>query len=147
MSFQWLQMRITEEQERRLREAAILSRLPQALHELHELLGACVKNYTESFGPESRQRSTCCPPNSASLSATRTMANGSSARKFEDTCAMPTIPGFQVDRPGGEPLILEIGVLPGDKVFYRDRESDQYLNTEELTRRILDRGFFPKLGE
>ena len=36
MSFQWLQMRITEEKDRRAREAQILERLPRALDELHK---------------------------------------------------------------------------------------------------------------
>ncbi len=56
----------------------------------------------------------------------------------------PSIPGFQVDRGvGGEPLIIEVGVLPGDKLFYRDRAKDQYVNMDELTRRILDRPSSP----
>jgi hypothetical protein len=32
-------------------------------------------------------------------------------------------------------------------VFFRDRVLDKYLNMEDLTRRILDRALFPKLGE
>jgi hypothetical protein len=55
-----------------------------------------------------------------------------------------SLPGFRIER-GGEPLMIEVGLLPGDKLFYRDQ--DQFLSMEELTRRILDRAFFPKLGE
>ena len=59
---------------------------------------------------------------------------------------VPEIPGFRIER-GGEALIVEVGMLPSDRVFYRDRELDQYLNMDELTKRILDRAFFPKLRE
>jgi hypothetical protein len=41
--------------------------------------------------------------------------------------------------------MIEVGLLPGDKLFFRDH--DEFLTMEELTRRILDRAFFPKLGE
>jgi hypothetical protein len=43
--------------------------------------------------------------------------------------------------------MVEVGLLPDDKVFYRDRDQDKYLTVEELTRRILDRSLFPKLAE
>ena len=42
MSFQWLRMRITEEQERRNREAQIQDRLPRALDEFHSALTGCL---------------------------------------------------------------------------------------------------------
>src|SRR5579872_5161766 len=144
MSFQWLQMRITEEQDRRKREAVILSRLPQALEELHGLLGSCVEAYTQSFGKESAEIELL--PSNLRITIRQEIEGTWQEHSKIEVHVVPTIPGFQVDRPG-EPMVIEIGVLPGDKVFYRDRESDQYLNMEELTRRILDRGFFPKLGE
>jgi len=59
---------------------------------------------------------------------------------------VPAIPGLQIDR-GEVSTVIEVGLLPGQKVFYRDREQDKYLTMEELTRRILDRAFFPKLQE
>ena len=52
----------------------------------------------------------------------------------------------QIDR-AGRPLTIEVGMLPGDKLYFRDMELDQYVTAEELTRRILDRGMFPKLPE
>ena len=55
-----------------------------------------------------------------------------------------SLPGFRIDR-GGDPLMIEVGLLPGDKLFFRDQ--DQFVTMEELTRRILDRALFPKLGE
>lgn len=61
---------------------------------------------------------------------------------------VPKLPGLQIDHGNGaEPVLIEIGLLPGDKLFYRDRVQDQYVTMEELTRRILDRALFPKLGE
>jgi len=54
-----------------------------------------------------------------------------------------TLPGFRIER-GGEPYLIEVGVLAGDKLFYRD--GDEYITIEELTRRILDRALFPKLA-
>jgi hypothetical protein len=61
-----------------------------------------------------------------------------------DVTVAPALPGFRIER-GGEPLEIVVGILPGDKLFYRD--GDQYLTMEELTRRILDKALFPKLGE
>ena len=55
-----------------------------------------------------------------------------------------SLPGFRIER-GGEPLMIEVGLLPGDKLFYRDK--DEFLTMDELTRRTLDRALFPKLGE
>jgi hypothetical protein len=60
--------------------------------------------------------------------------------------AKVAIPGFEVDRgEGAEPLTIEVGILPGDKLYYRDREKDQYVTMDELTKRILDRALFPNL--
>jgi hypothetical protein len=41
-------------------------------------------------------------------------------------------------------LDIELGLLPGDKMYYKD--GDKFLTMEELTRRILDRSLFPKLA-
>jgi len=43
--------------------------------------------------------------------------------------------------------IFEVGLLPNGRLSYRDREADQYLNIEDVTRRMLDRVLFPKLKE
>ena len=45
----------------------------------------------------------------------------------------------------GEPLEIVVGILPDQNLYYRD--ADKYLTMEELTRRILDKALFPKLGE
>jgi hypothetical protein len=65
-------------------------------------------------------------------------------RSKVDVTVVPSLPGFHIER-GSETLEIVVGILPGDKLFYRD--GDQYLTMEELTRRILDKALFPKLGE
>jgi hypothetical protein len=144
MSFQWLQMRITEEKERREREARILERLPRALEDLHGSLSSCIEAYTAAFGEDA-----------ADLRLTglkvRIIVRDSTDLGWKECGrveidAVPAMPGFEV-RSTGSTLAIEIGLLPGDKLFYRDREVDQYLTMEELTRRILDRALFPKLKE
>jgi hypothetical protein len=133
MSFQWLQMRITEEKERRDRERMILERLPRALDELRESLTVCVDTYNQAFGADS-----------ASLAleqgALHIVAGGGKIKIAPDA----SLPGFRVER-GSDPLLIQVGMLPGDKLFYRD--ADKYLTAEEMTRRILDRALFPKLTE
>jgi hypothetical protein len=133
MSFQWLQIRITEEKERRERESAILERLPRALKELRESLTVCVDAYNEAFGADS-----------ASLvmeeGAMHMLAGGGKIEIVTDA----SLPGFRVER-GTDPLLIQVGILPGDKLFYRD--GDKYLTAEEMTRRILDRTLFPRLVE
>src|ERR1039457_2607359 len=53
MSFQWLQMRIQEERERRELQAKHLARLPAALQEIHDLLAECIESYNANFGADS----------------------------------------------------------------------------------------------
>jgi hypothetical protein len=144
MSFQWLQMRITEEKERREREASILERLPRAFDELHGSLSSCIEAYKAAFGDDA-----------ADLRLTglkvRIIVRESTDLGWKEcgrveVDAVPAMPGFEV-RSGGTTLAIEVGILPGARIFYRDREVDQYLTMEELTRRILDRALFPKLKE
>jgi len=142
MGFQWLQMRIQEEQERREREAQILARLPRALEETYRHLAGCVEAYAEAFGPESADIQ-------LQASKIRIAVREEQEGKWQQSAKIEisiiaSMPGFRIER-GGEPLMIEVGLLPGDKLFYRDQE--QFVTMEELTRRILDRAFFPKLGE
>jgi hypothetical protein len=137
MAFQWLEMRISEERDRRERETEILSRLGPALGEMQRILGDCLKAYTDAFGEDS-----------ATL---RRELGGLTVRVSNPTGQVRVstdskLPGFQVEREGTT-LSYEIGLLPGNKLFYRDVVSDQYIAIEELTRRILDRVLFPKLRE
>jgi hypothetical protein len=135
MSFQWLQMRIGEEKDRREREAQILERLPRAVDELQQNLQECVDAYTGSFGSGAARltRDGLC----------LTVANGPAS---VSVVAAPELPGFEIQREGA-PMQVQIGILPGDRLFYLDVSADQYLSMEELTRRVLDRVLFPKLRE
>ena len=142
MSFQWLQMRVQEEQERRQREAQILERLPRALEETYRQLAECVEAYAAAFGPESADVHLQA---SKIRIAVRDQQDGKWQQRAKiEMSIIASLPGFRIER-GGEPLMIEVGLLPGDKLFFRDQ--DEFLTMEELTRRILDRAFFPKLGE
>jgi len=142
MSYQWLSMRITEEQERRQRESEVLERLPRALQELQADLRACIADYQKAFGPESVELA-------GHLSRIRITVREKRDGKWEPIAKIEilmdtALPGFQADCPGG-PLTIEVGMLPEDKTYFRDLKLDEYITPEELTRRILDRGLFPKL--
>jgi len=142
MGFQWLGMRIQEEQDRRQREAQILERLPRALEETYRQLASCVEAYAGAFGPESAD---ILLQGSKIRITIRDEQDGKWQQRTKiEMSIVSSLPGFRIDR-GGEPLMIEVGLLPGDKMFYRDK--DEFLTVEELTRRILDRAFFPKLGE
>src|SRR5262245_33808312 len=145
MSFQWLQMRISEERDRRDREAVITERLPRAVQELYMNLRVCVESYTQAFGTQSAD---VMIDGTKIRVVVREEPDGRwQPRGKIEINGVPTLPGFSVEWPNKEPLMIEIGMLPGDKTFYRDTELDQYLTMEELTRRILDRVMFPKLKE
>ena len=144
MAFQWLQMRVQEENDRRQRESSALERLPAALLEMHTNLLACIQEYTAAFGPESAE--IILLPNRIKVTS-REFRDGKwhTAAKVE-LVAVADIPGFRVER-GEYSMAVEVGVLPSNKLFYRDREQDKYLTMDEFTRRILDRVLFPKLRD
>jgi hypothetical protein len=144
MSLQWLQMRIQEEQERRERQSQTLERLPQALEDLYAQLRSCVQSYTSTFGTESAE--VVLQPNRIKVSAREERDGRWHPVAKVDVILVPDLPGFRVER-GEYSLAVEVGVLPSDKLFYRDREQDTYLTMEELTRRILDRVLFPGLRD
>ena len=52
MPFQWLQMRIQEETERRELHSKHVERMPAALQEIHDYLAQCIQTYTENFGAD-----------------------------------------------------------------------------------------------
>jgi hypothetical protein len=137
MPFQWLEMRIGEERDRRQREADLLAKLGPALSELQRALADCLKAYTDAFGEEA-----------ATL---RREGGGLTVRVSDPPGQLRVVtdsklPGFQVEREGST-LAIEIGLLPGDRLSYRDVAADQFVTMDELTRRILDRALFPKLRE
>jgi hypothetical protein len=134
-------MRIGEEQERREREDNIRKRMPSALEELYESLTECLQAFKEAFGP--RAASIHFVTGRVRIEI-RDEVEGRWVARAEIVITNDfTIPGFRIER-GGEPYLIEVGVLAGDKLFYRD--GDEYITIEELTRRILDRALFPKLA-
>ena len=142
MSFEWLHMRIQEEKDRRQREAEILERLPHTLQELHGHLAACIQSYTLVFGADAAD-SVLMPTKIGVTVREQRDGKWQQSSKVQ-VSIVPAIPGYQIDQ-GEVSMIVEVGLLPGGKVFYRDRDQDKYLTMDELTRRILDRAFFPKL--
>jgi hypothetical protein len=142
MSFEWLQLRIQEEKDRRQREAEILVRLPRTLQELHGALTDCIKSYTAVFGAEAAD--IVLLPAKIVVTVREQRGAGWHETSKVEVSLIPSIPGYRIEH-GEVSLVLEVGLLPGESVFYRDREQDKYLTMEELTRRIVDRAFFPKL--
>ena len=144
MAFQWLSMRIQEERERRELRAKHLARLPAALQELHDQLAECVTAYTDNFGASSAD--IVMMPNLIRVTAREQVDGGRQPAAKVEVSAVPELPGFRIVR-GDHTLEIEVGLLPSDKLFYRDHEADKYINMDELTRRILDRVLFPALRE
>lgn len=142
MGFQWLTMRIQEEQDRRKKQAAIRERLPQALAESYDCLKTCVDAYKAAFGNESADIAL----NGDRIEATvRERRDGAWLQRAEivvETLVSP--PGFRINC-GDEATEIQVGLLPGDRLYYKYGE--QYLTMEQLTKLVLDRAFFPKLGE
>lgn len=133
MSFQWLQMRITEEKDRRERENNILARMPAAFDELRLELLECLADYNQAFGADA-----------ATLDPAEAIMRVRVGDARVDVTLDPVLPGFQIDQAAGR-MSIEVGVLPNGNLYYRDAE--KYLTLEELTRKILDRVLFPKLKE
>ena len=144
MAFQWLQMRIQEERERRELQAKHLARLPAALEEIHEHLAQCIQSYTETFGADSAE--IVLQPGRIGVTVREQRDGKWQVLSKVDVVSVPDMPGFRVER-GEYSMSVEFGLLPSDKLFYRDREQDKYLTMEEFTRRILDRALFPALRE
>jgi hypothetical protein len=143
MSPQWLEMRIQEEQDRRRREATTQELLPKALEELHEQLSACINRYKEAFGPESADISNLVSKLRVTI---RDEKDGKWQPRAKVDISLVTLPpAFKVERGESEPMLVDLGLLPGDRLSYR--LNDQYLTPEDLSRHILDRVFFPRLAE
>jgi len=143
MNFQWLEMRIQEEKDRCQREERTLARLPDALEDLFTELNGCIQRYTEAFGAEAAGIELL----DAKMRITVRERLGGKwvARDKVEVSTVPALPGFRIERADQEGVDIVIGLLPGDKLYYRDQE--QYVTMEDLTRRVLDRTLFPKLPE
>ena len=144
MAFQWLQMRIQEERERRELQARHVARLPSALKEIHDYLAECVESYTANFGADSAV--IVLLPDRIKVTVREERDAKWQVLSMVEVVSVPDMPGFRVER-GEFSMAVEFGLLPSDKLFYRDREQDKYLTMEEFTRRILDRALFPALRE
>ena len=144
MAFQWLQMRLQEEKERRERHARNLERLPGALQDLHGHLAECIQDYTASFGSNAAE--IVLLPGRIEVTVREEHDGKWQALCKVEVIRVPEMPAFRVER-GEYSMAVEVGLLPSDKLFYRDREQDKYLTMEEFTRRILDRALFPALKE
>jgi hypothetical protein len=142
MGFQWLGMRITEEKDRREREARVLEHLPRAFDELCTNLSACLEVYKTAFGVPSADAQ--FQSELAAITVRESHGGHWAPRATVEIAPMTELPGFRIER-GGEPLLIEIGLLPDDKLYYKDGE--EFVTMEDLTRRILDRALFPDLGE
>jgi hypothetical protein len=59
---------------------------------------------------------------------------------------VPSLPGLPLERGGSDPLLIEVGRLPSDKLFYRDRGQDRYLTMEELSLRPRPAFASPAVG-
>jgi hypothetical protein len=142
MGFQWLDVRVGEEKDRRRREAEVIERLPRALEELHGALEDCIRCYAAEFGAEAAEIHRLASNIQVTVREDRDGRWQPRARI--EIGAVAALPGFQIERDG-ETFRIEIGMLPGDKLFYK--QDEDYLSIEDVTRRILDRALFPKLGE
>ncbi|MGO9893246.1 MAG: hypothetical protein ACLPX8_03410 [Bryobacteraceae bacterium] len=143
-AFQWLTSRIGEERERRRRETEIQDRLPEALHELHEVLSRCVDTYRDAFGRDAAEISFLASRIRVTVAEGKPNKAGATPALQVEVVIDVKVPGFTV-RHGSDSLEIRVDIFSGGKPSYRD--GDQYLNMEDLTRRILDPVFFPKLGE
>ena len=144
MAFQWLQMRIQEERERRELQAKHLARMPAALQEIHDYLAECIRSYTDNFGSNSAD--VVMLPNKIKVTVREEREGKWQVISKVEVVCVPEMPGFRVEQ-GGHSLEVEFGLLPSDSLFYRDREQDKYLTMDEFTRRILDWALFPVLRE
>jgi hypothetical protein len=141
-AFQWLTIRIGEERERRRRETEIQERLPDALHELYDVLSRCVETYRDAFGPGSADISFMASKIRVTVADSKSVKAILIGGIQMEIVIDNKIPGFMVHH-GTDSLEIRVDILAGGKPSYRD--GDHYLNMEELTRRILDRVLFPKL--
>src|ERR1035438_2771360 len=128
MSFQWLEMRITEEKDRRKRETATLERLPGALEELHQALVVCVESYQKAFAPEAA--AVHLHTSKIQVIVRHELDGKWQQSSRVEVLLVPALPGFQVDSgTGGEPRMVHVGLLPGDKLFYRSEEHTSELQS------------------
>src|ERR1035437_10813445 len=104
----------------------------------------CIDSYTANFGTDSAN--IVLLPDRIQVTVREERDGKWQVLSKVEVVSVPDMPGFRVER-GEYSMAVEFGLLPSDKLFYRDREQDKYLTMEEFTRRILDRALFPALRE
>ncbi len=142
MTFQWIQLRISEEQERRNREDVVRARLPLALEELRDALCICASEFNTAF--EDQAAEVASVANELRISVRQQRGGSWKDRARVTVSVNPELPGFTV-AGAGEPRLVQVGMLAGDKLFYKSGE--RYLSMDDLTKLILDGVLFPELGE
>src|ERR1017187_1644198 len=100
MAFQWLQMRIQEETERRERQAKNQERLPDALRDLHGHLAECIQDYTASFGCNSAE--IVLLPDRIKVTVREEREGKWQALCKAEVISVPDMPGFRVECGGSE---------------------------------------------
>ena len=95
MAFQWLQMRIQEETERRERQAKNQERLPDALRDLHGHLAECIQDYTASFGCNSAE--IVLLPDRIKVTVREEREGKWQALCKAEVISVPDMPGFRVE--------------------------------------------------
>ena len=138
-----MEMRVQEEQERRRKEARTLELLPKGLDELHQQLSECIERYKQAFGPQAADITNL-------VSKVRITVREEQGGKWQprarvDVSVNSQPPAFKVERGESEALMIEIGLLSGDRLSFKVGE--KFLTADDLTRHILDKALFPKLSE
>lgn len=111
------------------------------MDEVHQAIAECVAVYASAFGPESIELSYFLHKIRVTV---RELKEGKWEKSAKvEVSALSKPPSVHIDR-NGDVLDIEVGLLPGDNIFYKDGE--EFLTMEEMTRRILDRSLFPKLS-
>src|SRR5580704_12416894 len=93
--FNWLQLRIEEEKDRRQRESMILDRLPLAVDELSQSLSACIETYNAAFGAGAAELDS--QPRRMRILVRDAGGEMSHEQARIEITSVPTMPGFQID--------------------------------------------------
>ena len=79
-----------------------------------------MESYTAAFGPETADAQ--FQGSKIRVTIREELEGKWQQRARIKIVAVPTLPGFRIER-GGDPLLIEVGVLQGERLFYKDRTS------------------------
>ena len=88
------------------------------LEELHRSLAACIESYVAAFGAEAADVQ--FQGSKIRVTVREEQEGKWQQRARIEIVAVITLPGFRVER-AGDPLLIEVGMLAGDKLFFKDR--------------------------